>query len=276
MSLSSLNSVFAPSRDYTALLAVMRKSQSPPDDPGSDSDHDTLPVTRIFLPAGLALDSPSPSSSSSLDGDECARGKFRSEVVWDPVAHTPWDVALERPELVEGVEFGAFEQAGEEDVFYSRPGSHSDPDSENENENENESSSESESESESKEDESEDESAPLKPNANLGVIADVALANRWHRGIKTSRGEFQMRRAWVGQEGVDEVFEGFFFLEMEYSGYYRGKRPEDGWEVKMPFWAVRARGGEEGDGEEERFWKESGGGGGRRGYGMCQYDFGCY
>ncbi|KAM5539674.1 hypothetical protein V8D89_006783 [Ganoderma adspersum] len=78
-----------------------------------------------------------------------------------------------------------------------------------------------------------------------GITASVALEDS-HCGISSTRGTFKMRRAWVSADGADEVFEGFFKIDIVYSGLYRRKCFENSLNVSMPFWGIRARVGKDG------------------------------
>ena len=182
MSLPFLNSVFTPARSYAALLATIRTYQAKPDN-----------SAQIFLPA-------------DLDPSGRADGRFRSSAIQDPLECLPFDVALEAPALADAVAFGAREDAGSPDAFYS---------------------------------------SSTSTSAVPGVTAAVALEDS-HCGIASTRGVFKMRRAWASGDGKDEVFEGFFKIGIVYSGLYRRKCWEDGLDVSFAFWAVRARVGAHG------------------------------
>ncbi|KAI1795259.1 hypothetical protein LXA43DRAFT_1108240 [Ganoderma leucocontextum] len=81
--------------------------------------------------------------------------------------------------------------------------------------------------------------------ATPGVAAAVALAQD-QCGIKSSKGAFKMRRAWVSADGTDEVFEGVFSVNIVYSSLYRRKCDESSLRANFAFWAIRARVGEDG------------------------------
>ncbi|KAI1795260.1 hypothetical protein LXA43DRAFT_1178750 [Ganoderma leucocontextum] len=88
-------------------------------------------------------------------------------------------------------------------------------------------------------------SEPPTAAAAAGLTASVKLEDE-HCGISSSKGTFKMRRAWVDAEGTDEVFEGFFSINVVYSGLYRRKCQENSLQESFAFWAIRARVGEDG------------------------------
>ena len=87
-------------------------------------------------------------------------------------------------------------------------------------------------------------SEPGKAKA-VGVTAAVALAHD-QCGISSSKGAFKMRRAWLSEDGKDEVFEGVFSVSIVYSSLYRRKCDESACRKSFAFWAIRARVGEDG------------------------------
>ena len=100
-------------------------------------------------------------------------------------------------------------------------------------------------------------SAPSSSTAVPGVTATVALVDRRCCGgvitmaMAEGEGTFKMRRAWVSADGKDEIFEGFFSVDIGYaSTCICGAIDEDdiveSLDVYMPFWAIRARVGPDG------------------------------
>ena len=138
---------------------------------------------------------------------DLADGRFRSDAIRDPLECMPFDVALESPALADSIAFGAREDAGSPDAFYCS-----------------------------------------SPSNARGITASVGLEDGGsHCGISSTRGTFKMRRAWVSEDGKDEVFEGFFKIGIVYSGLYRRKCWEDGLDESFAFWAIRARVGADGE-----------------------------
>ena len=134
-------------------------------------------------------------------------GRFRSGGIQDPLECMPFDIALESLALKDSVAFTSRELDAD-DAFYSDLDSASDSDL-------------------------------------SGITASVALEDS-HCGISSTRGTFKMRRAWVSEDGTDEVFEGFFKIDIVYSGLYRRKCFENSLNVSLPFWGIRARVGKDG------------------------------
>ncbi|EPQ50673.1 hypothetical protein GLOTRDRAFT_96917 [Gloeophyllum trabeum ATCC 11539] len=91
---------------------------------------------------------------------------------------------------------------------------------------------------------SEDERA-LLPAPELSPPRGAGMSGRTstrfgYCGVSDAEGVFKMQRVWVG-EGGEELFEGYFSLDVTYSYTWimAGHGPEVAY--KMPFWAVRAR-----------------------------------
>ncbi|KAM5531977.1 hypothetical protein V8D89_014377 [Ganoderma adspersum] len=198
MSLPFLNSVFAPKRDYAALLKTIRTYQAKPDN-----------TARIFLPGP--------------EDDAAKHGRFESPVVLDPLQEWPFDLALRSLTLKDALAFTARETSDAAQFFSDPP------------------------------------TAKAKAKAP-GVAAAVALA-RDQCGISSSKGAFKMRRAWVSEDGKDEVFEGVFSVSIVYSSLYRSKCDESACRESFAFWAIRARVGED---EKEIGLGPGTGGGGER------------
>ena len=100
-------------------------------------------------------------------------------------------------------------------------------------------------------------SAPPPSTATSGVTATVALVDRRCCGgvitmaMAEGEGTFKMRRAWVSADGKDEIFEGFFSVDIGYAstcicGAIDDDDIVESLDVYMPFWGIRARVGPNG------------------------------
>ena len=144
-----------------------------------------------------------------------AAGRFESRAVLDPMQEWPFDLALQSLVPKDALKFTAREVAADAKFFS-------------------------------------DSDAPKGPKAGMaaanrvpGVAAAVALAHD-QCGISSSKGSFKMRRAWVSEDGKNEVFEGVFSVSIVYSSLYRRKCDESACRKSFAFWAIRARVGEDG------------------------------
>ncbi|KAM5531567.1 hypothetical protein V8D89_014766 [Ganoderma adspersum] len=164
-----------------------------------------------------------PDSSAQIylpDSDDFSTGvpgRLRSLPIKDPLEGMPHRLALTSLELHESVSFTARETT--EDALYS---------------------------------------APPPSTATPGVTATVSLVD--HRcgafmtvAMTDGEGTFEMRRAWVSVDGKDEIFEGFFSVDIGYAstcicGVIDDDDDDDveALDVYMPFWGIRARVGPDG------------------------------
>ncbi|GBE83573.1 hypothetical protein BKA93DRAFT_771703 [Sparassis latifolia] len=82
-----------------------------------------------------------------------------------------------------------------------------------------------------------------------GISATTTLEGS-HCGFDSAEGVFKMTRVWakaMPTGEVQELFEGYFSLDVEYSWLYSSKGHGDGAEYEFGFWAVHARKNEEGE-----------------------------
>ncbi|KAJ7618030.1 hypothetical protein FB45DRAFT_1103402 [Roridomyces roridus] len=82
------------------------------------------------------------------------------------------------------------------------------------------------------------------PTTGAGVSGRTALTED-HCGVSSASGVFRMKLAWTGEDGA-EIFEGFLSFNVKYSGLYKRKGHGSGGKLEFPFWAVRARKGDDG------------------------------
>lgn len=82
------------------------------------------------------------------------------------------------------------------------------------------------------------------PGDEPGISAAIELADD-HCGVASTKGVFMLKPAWnvTAEDGATkEIFEGYFDLKLSYSSLYRRKGHGSGLpDIKVAFWAVRAR-----------------------------------
>ncbi|KAJ6585815.1 hypothetical protein B0H19DRAFT_1110808 [Mycena capillaripes] len=85
---------------------------------------------------------------------------------------------------------------------------------------------------------------PPQPNCGAGIEALMD----GHCGVRAAGGVFRMQRAWSEERGGQtvEVWEGYLSFDVRYSAMYKRKGHGDGEKIGFPFWAVRARKGQDG------------------------------
>ncbi|KAF7362895.1 hypothetical protein MVEN_00639900 [Mycena venus] len=85
-------------------------------------------------------------------------------------------------------------------------------------------------------------------NCGAGIQGRTVLAAE-HCGVQRADGVFRMQRVWTGERDgkAVELWEGYLSFDVVHGGMYRRKGHGSGEKIGFPFWAVRARKGEDGN-----------------------------